>query len=154
MNLSKRELVGYCGLYCGDCFAHNGVIADLAKDLRKELRAARFADTAEVLASVPIFKAFAGYPQCYDVLGAIVRFRCKRACRGGGGDPRCPIRLCCEGKNLAGCWLCDEFGACAKLRVLERLHGDAALRNLRVIKRRGVGAFIKGKRHWHARRAT
>ena len=24
------HLISYCGLYCGDCFAHKGTIADLA----------------------------------------------------------------------------------------------------------------------------
>ena len=154
MAKSKRELLGYCGLYCGDCFAHQGVMADLARDLRKELRAARFADTAAALSSVPMFKVFAGYPQCYDVLGAIVRFRCKRACRGGGGNPRCAIRLCCVREGLVGCWECGEFEECSKLRILEAGHGDAAVRNLRVIKRRGVDSFIRGKRHWHGKAAT
>ena len=39
---SKEDLVAYCGLYCGDCFGSEGKIADLARDLRKELRSAKF----------------------------------------------------------------------------------------------------------------
>jgi len=39
----NKNLLAYCGLYCGDCFAYKGKIAkgkiaDLARDLRKELR--------------------------------------------------------------------------------------------------------------------
>ena len=30
-----KELVAYCGLYCGDCFGYQGKIAELSKDLRK-----------------------------------------------------------------------------------------------------------------------
>jgi len=38
----KEDLVAYCGLYCGDCFNYKGEIADLARDLRKELRKTKF----------------------------------------------------------------------------------------------------------------
>jgi hypothetical protein len=151
---SERNLLGYCGLYCGDCFAHQGVIAGLARDLLKELRAAGFADMAAALSPVPEFSVFRDYRQCYDVLGGLVRFRCKRACRGGGGNPRCLMRGCCLGRGLVGCWECREFELCDKLRVLERGHGDAAIRNLRIIKQHGVDSFIAGKRYWHVKAAT
>ena len=41
----QKELIAYCGLYCGDCFAYQGKIADLARDLRKELRQSKFDKT-------------------------------------------------------------------------------------------------------------
>lgn len=154
MARSRRELLGYCGEYCGDCFAHEGTLADLARDLRGEFRAARFADTAALLSRVPRFKVFAAYPQCYDMLGALVRFRCKRACRGGGGNPKCAIRLCCVRKDLAGCWECGEFEDCSKLCAPEPDRGEAVIRKLRVIKRRGVAAFIDGRRHRGGKAAT
>ena len=47
--VKEKDLVAYCGLYCGDCFGYKGKIADLARDLRKELRAAKFAKIAEAL---------------------------------------------------------------------------------------------------------
>ena len=146
MAKSKRELLGYCGEYCGDCFAHRGVIADLARDLREELRSARFADTAAMLSSVSRFRVFGGYPQCYEVLGAMAGFRCKRACRDGGGNPRCAVRLCCRRKNLAGCWECGEFEGCRKLRGHEPDHGAATIRKLRAIRRRGVDSHTDGGR--------
>ena len=84
--------IGYCGLYCGSCFIHEGKIADLARDLRKELREARFDKSAEALSEVAFFKVFKGYPTCYDVLGAMVKFRCRHTCRNGGSNPQCKIR--------------------------------------------------------------
>lgn len=65
----STELVAYCGLYCGDCFNHKGEIADLARDLRKKLREAKF-DKGRLS---KYFKAFRDYGQCYEVLGAMVR---------------------------------------------------------------------------------
>ena len=144
----EKELVAYCGLYCGDCFAYKGKIADLARDLRKELRQANFDRQAESMSTVSFFKAFKDYQQCYGVLGAMVRFRCKNACRGSGGPPYCKIRKCCQKKDIEGCWQCDEFETCQNLDFLNPIHGDAHLRNLRKLNKQGINAFIEGKRYW------
>jgi len=58
MSKQDKNLIAYCGLYCGDCPMHKGKIADLARDLRKELRGARFDNTAEALSEISFFKAF------------------------------------------------------------------------------------------------
>ncbi len=145
----NNDLIAYCGLYCGDCFAYKGKIADLARDLRKELRDVKFDKTAESLSSLSFFEVFKNYKQCYDVLGAMVKFRCKRACKGEGGPPFCKIRKCCQKKGIEGCWECDEFETCNKLDFLKENHGDAHIKNLRKIKRAGLDDFIKGKRLWY-----
>ena len=144
----ERDLVAYCGLYCGDCFGYKGKIADLARDLRKELRQAKFGKTAELLSTQSFFKVFGAYPQCYEVLGAMVKFRCKKSCRGGGGPPFCKMRICCQKKGIEGCWQCDEFETCKNLDFLEPSHGDAHLQNLRRIKKVGADSFLQGKRSW------
>ena len=144
----ERQLIAYCGLYCGDCFGYKGIIADLARDLRKELRQSKFKHTAEAMAEVPFFAMYKNYDQCYEVLGAMVKFRCKKTCRGGGGPPFCNIRKCCEKKEIDGCWLCDDFETCQKLDFLKPTHGDAVLKNLRILKKSGVDSFISGKRYW------
>ncbi|MCK4653259.1 MAG: DUF3795 domain-containing protein, partial [Candidatus Cloacimonetes bacterium] len=98
-NIEDKNLIAYCGLYCGDCFDYQGKIANLARDLRKELRQVRFDKTAEYLSSMSFFKVLENYPQCYEVLGTLVKFRCKRTCRGGGGPPFCKMRKCCQKKG-------------------------------------------------------
>jgi hypothetical protein len=144
----EKDLITYCGLYCGDCFAYRGKIADLARDLRKELRQAKFAKEAELMSAIPFFAAFKNYPQCYEVLGALVKFRCRRTCQGGGGPPFCKIRKCCQKKGIEGCCQCDEFESCEKLDFLKPFHEDAHLKNLRILKKQGVDALITGKRYW------
>lgn len=42
MTVETEELVAYCGLCCQDCFGYKGRIADLAKELRQELRQEKF----------------------------------------------------------------------------------------------------------------
>ena len=86
---AKENLVAYCGLYCEECFAHKGMIADLARDLRKELRQTRFDILADAMSEVSYFKVFKDYQTCYEVLGAMVKFRCHKGCKNGG-----PILFC------------------------------------------------------------
>jgi hypothetical protein len=142
-----KDLIAYCGLYCGDCFGYRQKIADLARDLRKELRQTKFAKTAESLSEVSFFKAYKNYPQCYEVLGAMVKLRCK-SCRSGGGPPFCKMRTCCQKKGIDGCWQCDEFETCSKLDFLNANHDDAHIKNLRILKKKGTDSFINGKRYW------
>lgn len=140
----RAELVSYCGLYCGDCHGYAGTIADLARDLRKELRRYKFDRFA---AAMP-FKEFENYPQCYATLGAMVKLRCRKACRGGGGPPFCKIRRCCLERDIPGCWECDDFEECDFLRFLEPVHADAHIKNLRRIRKIGPERWMVGKRYW------
>jgi len=144
----NKNLVAYCGLYCLDCFGYKGKVADLARDLRKELRESKFKNFADFVATTSFGKAYKNYDKCYEVLGAMVRFRCKKGCRAGGGPPFCKMRKCCQKKGIEGCWLCDEFEKCDKLNFLNPVHGDAHRANLRIIKKKDLDEFIKEKRNW------
>jgi len=143
MDKKAEDLIAYCGLYCGECFSYKGKVADLARDLRKELRQAKFDKIAE---GIP-FKEFQHYKECYEVLGAMVRLRCKSACRDGGGNPFCKMRKCCQKKDIEGCWQCDEFETCEDLGFLRPIHGDAHIKNLRKIKKVGLASFLKGTKY-------
>lgn len=143
--LQDKNLVAYCGLYCGDCFFYKGEIANLAKNLRKKLREAKLGKNYEEFAKFA--KEFKDYPLCYEVLSAMVRMRCK-ACLNGGGPPFCKIRKCCQKKDLRGCWECDEFETCEKLNFLKPTHKDAHIKNLKIIRNKGIDKFIEGKRYW------
>lgn len=140
--MSDENLVGYCGLYCGDCPNYTGVIADLARDLRKELRKNKFELVAE---NIP-FKELKSYPECYECLGAMVKLRCK-GCKTGRAN-FCNIGKCAVKKDIDGCWECDEFESCDKFEFLKPIHGEANLKNLRKIKKDGIEVFITGKRYW------
>ncbi|OGO23115.1 MAG: hypothetical protein A2Z28_01825 [Chloroflexi bacterium RBG_16_51_9] len=143
-----KDLITYCGLYCGDCYRYKGRIADLARDLRKELRQEKFDMIAETMSENSFFAAFKNYPQCYELLGEMVKFRCKRTCRGGGGSPVCKIRACCQKKSINGCWQCEEFEVCKKLDFLKPFHENAHMKNLRMLKDDGIDSYLAGKRYW------
>jgi hypothetical protein len=145
------SLIAYCGLYCGDCHGFSGKIPDLPRDLRKELRASRYDKFAEFISTFSFGKDFRNYEECYKVLGVMVKFRCREDCRDGGGSPFCKIRKCAQKKGIEGCWLCEMFESCKKLDFLIPVHGDAHIKNLRAIKRKGKDVFLQGKRLWYSK---
>lgn len=144
----EKELIAYCGLYCGDCFSYKGRVAELSKALRKELRQAKFDKIAGFLGTLPFFKILQDYQKCYGVLGVLVRLRCEKSCRDGGGNPFCKIRQCCQKRKLKGCWQCDEFQGCKKLEFLTQTHNDAHIKNLKKIGNQGEELFLQGKKYW------
>ena len=81
----EEQLIGYCGLYCGDCHGFTGKIPDLARDLRKELREIKYDKFAAFISKYSFGKDFKNYDECCKVLGAMVKFRCKKGCINGGG---------------------------------------------------------------------
>ena len=143
----KIELVAYCGSYCPECPAYTQSTANLAKDLRDELRRYKFDKAAAGLAKLTQYKVFKHYDKAYELLGAIAKMRCAKSCRQGGGPRGCQIKKCARKKRLAGCWQCDDFVTCKTLAVLEQF-GDtnrSYLKNLRKLKRLGVTAYVKQK---------
>jgi hypothetical protein len=145
-----QDFIAYCGLYCGECPGHEGTIADLSRDLRKELRKVRMDKMSEALAAASPFKEFKYYRETYDLLGTFVKFRCKKTCKKGGGPTFCKIRKCCLKKGIDGCWQCEIFTTCDKLDFLKSGHGDAHIKNLRILKRKGTKEFLQGKKHWYS----
>jgi len=145
---SPAHGIAYCGLYCEECFGHTGMIADLSRDLRGQLRKVKFDRISGTLAQEPYFKAFGNYAQAYELLGALVKLRGKNMCEGGGGPPVCAIRKCSQQKGHAGCWKCDDFADCEKLKTLEAAHKDAPVKNPRRIHRIGVDEFVAGPKQW------
>jgi hypothetical protein len=148
----KTQMIAYCGLYCAECPSHLGVIADLARDLRKELRKYRYDVLAAALPEMTsFFDYFKHYPEAYQVLGGLVRMRCKHTCKGGGGPPFCKMRKCCQKKGYEGCWECDEYKTCPHLEFLDPTHGDAHRKNLNILKRKGIEGFLAGQKYWYVK---
>lgn len=147
--IKDEELIAYCGLYCADCHGYTGVIPDLARDLRKELRSIHYDKFAAFISTYSFGKDFKKYDECYKVLGAMVKFRCRKGCRSGGGSPFCKIRNCAQKKKLDGCWECAEFETCTKLDFLNDVHGDAHIKNLKQIQKNGKELLVSGKSLWY-----
>ena len=146
----KSDLVGYCGLYCPDCPLYLCKISDIARDLRKEFRRVEYDRFAKYVSKFPAGKKLKEFNDCYAVLGALMKFRCEKGCRKGGGTDNCQIRQCCQSQGLEGCWQCGNFEHCKKLDALNGLHGNSHRKNLGIIQKRGIIDFVEGNRHWYS----
>jgi hypothetical protein len=148
-SIPKRELITYCGLYCGDCPGCKGTIADRARDLKAELEREDFRRAAEFFATDPSMSVFGKYPSFKEFLDVLENLHCPQTCRARA-EHQCEVVNCCREKGLEGCWECDEFEACGKLRkdILATLHRGKNIENLRVLKNDGPQAFLTGKRFW------
>ncbi|MBU1706302.1 DUF3795 domain-containing protein [bacterium] len=142
----NKNLLGYCGLYCGDCPAYTGIVADKASELREVLQQTRF-DIFARQEPVPDPK-FKHYAECYDCLGALMDTRCPQVCRDIKDDAKCDIRGCCIERGYDGCWECGDFEDCSKLTRLTAVHEDAHLHNLRIIAKEGISALVESQRRW------
>ncbi|MBU7045310.1 MAG: hypothetical protein HXS54_02650 [Theionarchaea archaeon] len=57
----KKDLLAYCGLYCGDCLGYTGVIADAAETFINVLKTYKFDQTV-----THIFPENKGFYACYE----------------------------------------------------------------------------------------
>jgi hypothetical protein len=142
----EKELIAYCGFYCGDCPGYQRKIADTAFALDQALKEAEFERFVEFMSSQ--LQALKNYSQFKEVLQALAGIQCPATCRKAEGPPQCEIRNCCLEKGLEGCWLCAKFETCAKFDFLKPAHIDTNLKNLRILKDEGVEVFLSGKRFW------
>jgi Protein of unknown function (DUF3795) len=132
------ELVGYCGLYCGDCIRYCSRASDLARELLRELRDTEFDEYAGV-------RKLEHYGECREVLETIVALQCNSPCRVGGGcgPPVCEVLTCCQEKGLDGCWQSHGFEKCGKFESFRALYGDSPRQNLRTIRKLGLDKWVE-----------
>lgn len=131
------ELTGYCGLYCGDCIRYKGRFADLAGDLRNELKQIEFEKYAKVKSKS--VKELRNYKEFCEILEVLTGLQCNNACRYGGCPTfSCKIIECCRIKGYQGCWECSNFEKCEEFEFLKPFHGDLPLKNLKKIKKFGL----------------
>lgn len=105
----KKDLVAYCGLYCGDCVKFKKNIAKIAKDLDSELSKENFKKIAH---RIPGIK---NYDEFREILNILTELECKESCRNGGGSADCEVKLCCQKKGYFTCAECDNFLYCPEL---------------------------------------
>jgi len=127
--VKDRDLIAYCGLNCAECFGYKMTVSEAAKNLRRELRAAKLKGAWK---EIPFLGEYEPFKKSLDGLAMLC---CSKACRGGGGPPWCKIRKCCQKKGFDGCWECADFETCNKL--VERY-----VKNLREIKKIGIDGFM------------
>ena len=143
MNHEKPQLTAYCGIYCGDCIRFKCKASNLSKCLLDEINKNHFLEYARVKKKYD--KEFEKFEILPTLLKAISKLKCETPCRSGGDGSggTCPIIACVKAKNIEGCWDCDDFETCDKLRYLMPFHGNSILENLRLIKKHGINNWAK-----------
>jgi len=142
---SKKELLAYCGFYCGDCLGHTGVIADATKDFKKVLDKYQFERTAKCIFPDQL----KDYDLFYEIIGFMTGLKCPMTCRERqDSDVACEVRKCCVDNGFYACYECDDFEACDILKsLMDGLHYESLLKNLKAIKEMGLEEWItRGKR--------
>jgi hypothetical protein len=109
MNGQESNMIAYCGLNCATCFSYKKNVSEAAKSLRREMHSEKI---KEVWKDVPFL---GDYDEFKKSLDGLAKLRCTKACSGGGGNPWCKIRSCCQKKEINGCWECADFETCNKL---------------------------------------
>jgi hypothetical protein len=144
----ERELLAYCGLYCGDCGGYSGEIANTAINLLKILEKYKFERTAKCLFSEKLKK----YDSLIDMLQFLTTIKCEEICRNRkDSETSCKVRRCCREKGFYACYECDMYDKCTILRETnqEDLYGNSYLKNFQAIKEMGLDEWLKkGKRYW------
>lgn len=143
-----KELLAYCGLYCGDCLGYTGLLAKRAKSLMTALEKHKFDRTAKCVFP----KELKDYYRFHEMLGFMTGLKCPKVCRKRKDtETSCKIRECCIDKGFYACYECDDFEICDKLKsFMQGLHADSCVRNLKAIEKMGLEAWIKkGKKFWY-----
>jgi hypothetical protein len=142
----EKELLAYCGIYCGDCLGYTGVIADAAEDFRSVLEKYDFEKSAKAIFPDQL----KDYDKTFDQITFMSGLRCPITCRERkDGNVDCEIRKCCISKSFFACYECNDFEVCEKLKVMEGIHYKAMIKNLKEIKSMGLEEFISKKKAHH-----
>jgi len=127
---NPRNLVGYCGLYCGACGIYQGKIRQAVENLRKIIKAYGFDKYVSELAKWdPAFQHYDKFEKVLD--GFSKMFGECTDCLHGGGDPNCKIRECCKQRGYRTCAECNEMEKCEHLKRYPQ--ALASLREIRAI---------------------
>jgi hypothetical protein len=84
-------------------------VSEAAKSLRRELHSEK---VKAIWKDIPFLGDYEEFKKSLD---GLAKMRCTKACSGGGGNPWCKIRICCQKKDIKGCWECESFESCNKL---------------------------------------
>ena len=104
----QKDLVGYCGAYCGECGMYKGrIYAKVAKDFLEILRASDYADWLPKFVKLNFnFNDFMKGVEFFSKKNA--ESYCQEPCKQGGGAPR-EIRPCARKRGIEICYECQDF---------------------------------------------
>ncbi|MGC1120448.1 MAG: DUF3795 domain-containing protein [Candidatus Methanofastidiosia archaeon] len=142
----RKELLAYCGGYCGDCLGHTGVIADAAANLKTVVDTYKVDQTVECVFP----EQDEEYEKFYEMLEFMTNLKCPKICRERKDEEvSCEIVKCCRERGFFACYECDDLETCCHLKSkFSGLHYESNMKNLRSVKKMGLEKWLtKGKRY-------
>ena len=144
-------LVAPCGIYCGACDIMLGKSMSLAKEMYRIIDGLNIADVGPFFLGVQ-------QERVTDFLEILEKWskgeRCP-GCRGGGGNPGCPLKVCSREKSFLTCAECERMPcgqgaeggnwtqeAGAFLEMITRRYAGWNIENLERIREVGYRRFI------------
>jgi hypothetical protein len=123
--VGRRQLVAYCGIYCGLC-ERRGRIPERAASLLEAMRKGEYQTKAET----------------WETLEEIAHPAPDMCCRTGKcGDPSCAIRKCVQAKGLEVCPQCEQY-PCERVRLFGTSE-PLLLADGQRIRERGLDSWIE-----------
>lgn len=124
-----KDVVGPCGIKCGECAMGNGTMRGTAIDLSNYLR---MYDVASWASAIPGGDAIDFKQLEQGLIWVQSSMKCP-GCLSGGGSTECPIRICSKEKGHASCSQCSSLRPCTKFDWLgehgKKLKADLAERH-------------------------
>lgn len=134
----KKNLITYCGGFCGSCGGYRGrIVAMVAKDFRELIVA--YADWVPEYEKIDF--NFDDFLRGVDYFAdEEVGPYCRDGCKGGGGAP-CKVRPCARERGIEICYECDEFPCEHFSWILERY--PEKLEDQKRYKKLGLDAWLE-----------
>lgn len=163
-----EKLVCPCGLTCCDCLFYKNEIYETARKLSDLIKLNDLDSFFKMLSNRKNWEAIAAEMQLsadqvwekmgqyfdrfkdmatfMNILDGIIKLQCKTTCQETGGcsvgwsTHQCDALKCVKFKGYHGCWQCNEFERCDKLKFVKRQYGFVIEENLKTAKEKGVAA--------------
>jgi len=150
IEMTEANDVAYCGLFCGECIIKDGKIGELSQKLLRIIDAPEFTKLSKGLPiiSSDLWENLKHVQEAKPVLEAMCKLDCVCLCKEGGGSSSCEIRICCKKNNLNGCWECEKMENCKVLNAISPVNQGSNIKNMRIIRKEGMKAFLSGEKHW------
>jgi hypothetical protein len=173
-----EKLVCPCGLTCCDCLFYKSEIYEAAQKLRDLIKIndldvffnnfsnrknweliaieMHLSDDQAWEKVGQYFDRFKEMTTFMNILDGIINVQCKATCQekggcsAGGSTHQCNTVRCVKSKGYNGCWQCDEFENCDKLKFLKNRYGFIIEENLRTAKEKGVEAVKSHGNRYYA----
>ncbi len=150
MEMNETEKIAYCGLFCGECIIKDQKIGKQSEQLLNVMKTPKFQKLSAGLPEISpeFWGKLIHVEKTKAMLEAMCNLDCDRSCKKGGGGSSCEIRICCKDKDFNGCWECEEMENCRVLDSIFPVHKGTNVRNMQIIKEKGIGAFLSGEKYW------